>query len=73
MHIAVTLVWGSLRLAPIIHRPEEALEIQPELIFVNGMAHLPQELNFGTPIILPSPATPPSPLTATPEVILPLM
>ena len=27
----------------IIHRPEEALDIQSELIFVNGMVHLPQE------------------------------
>ena len=56
----------------IIHRPEEALDIQSELIFVNGMVHLPQEWNFGTPITLPSPATPPSPLTVTHEVIFPL-
>ena len=27
----------------LIHRPEEALEIQFELIFVNAMVHLPQE------------------------------
>ena len=27
----------------IIHRPEEALDIQSELIFVNGMVHLPHE------------------------------
>ena len=33
--------------------------MQPELIFVNGMVHLPQERNFGTPTTLPSPATPP--------------
>ena len=51
----------------IIHRPDEALEIQSELIFVNGMVHLLHELNFGTPTTLPLPATPPSPLTATPE------
>ena len=38
-----SLVWGSLRLAPIMHRAEEALEIQSELIFVNGMVHLPHE------------------------------
>ena len=34
--------------------------------------HLSQEWNFGTPTTLPSPATPPSPLTATPEAIFPL-
>ena len=27
----------------IIHRPEEALDIQSKLIFINGMVHLPQE------------------------------
>ena len=27
----------------LIHRPEEALEIQSELTFVNGMVHLPPE------------------------------
>ena len=27
----------------IIHRPEEAVDIQSELIFVNSMVHLPQE------------------------------
>ena len=53
----------------IIHRPEEALDIQSELIFVNGMVHLPQEWNIGTPTILPLPATPPSSLTASPETI----
>ena len=36
---------------------------------LNGMVHLPQEWNFATPKILPSPATLPSPLTATHEVI----
>jgi len=32
------------------------LDIQSaaELIFVNGMVHLPQEWNFGTPTTLPS-------------------
>ena len=40
---AVTLVWGSLRPAPIMHRPEEALDIQSELIFVNVMVHVPHE------------------------------
>ena len=53
----------------IIHRPEEALDIRSELIFVNGMVYLPQEWNFGRSTTLPSPATPPSPLTATPEAI----
>ena len=56
----------------LIRRPEEALDIQPELIFINGMVHLLQEWNFGTPTTLPSPVTPPSPLTVTPEVIFPL-
>ena len=42
-------------------------------IFVNGVVHLSQEWNFGKATILPLPATPPSPLTATPEVISPLM
>ena len=51
--------------------PKEALDIQFELIFVNGMVHLTQEWNFGTPTTLPS-ATPPSPLTATREVIYPV-
>ena len=55
-----------------MHRPEEALDIQSELIIINGMEHLPQEWNFGTPTFLPSAATPPSPLTATLEVIFPL-
>ena len=55
----------------LIHRPEEALDIQSALIFVNGMVHLPHEWNFGTPTALPSPTTP-SPLTATPEAIFPL-
>ena len=27
----------------IIHRPEEVLDVQSELIFLNGMVHLPQE------------------------------
>ena len=56
-----------------MHRPEEALGIQSELIFVNGMVQLLQEYNFGTPTTLPSPATPPSPLTVTPEAIFLLM
>ena len=56
----------------IIRRPEEALDIQSELIFVNGMVHLPHDDNFGRPTTLPSPATSLSPLTATPEVIFPL-
>ena len=30
-------------------QPEEALDMQSELIFVNGMVHLPQEWNFGIP------------------------
>ena len=34
---------GLAALAPIIHRPEEALDIQSELIFVNGMINVPQE------------------------------
>ena len=42
---------------------EEELDIQSELMFVNGMVHLPQERNFGTPTSFPSPATPPSPLS----------
>ena len=49
----------------IIHRLEEALDIQSELIFVNGIV-------FGTPTTLSSPATPLSPLTATYEAIFPL-
>ena len=36
-HLGVRL----LCLYNIIHRPEEALDIQSELIFVNGMVHLP--------------------------------
>ena len=40
---------------------KEALDIQSELIFVICMVHLPQEWNFGSPTILPSLATPPSP------------
>ena len=44
-----------------MHRPEEALDIQFELIFLNGVVHLPHEWNFGKPTTLPSPATPPSP------------
>jgi len=28
------------------------LDIQFELIFINGMVHLPQEWNFGTPTTL---------------------
>ena len=36
------------------------------------MVHLPQEWNFGIPTTLPSPATPLSPLTATPKAIFPL-
>ena len=31
-----------------MHRPEEALDIQSELIFINGIVHLPQEWNFST-------------------------
>ena len=30
----------------IIHRPEEALDIHSELIFIIGMVHLPQEWNL---------------------------
>ena len=45
------------------------MDIQSEVIFINGTVHLLQERNFGTPIILPSPATPPSSLTATHEAI----
>ena len=56
----------------IIHRPEEALDIQFELIFINGTVHLPQDWNFGIPTTLPSPATPPSPLTATHKAIFSL-
>ena len=56
----------------LIHRPEEVLDIQSELIFVNGMVHLPQEWNFRTPTTLPSPATPSSSLTATHQAIFPL-
>ena len=52
----------------IIHRPEEALDIQSELTFVDVMVHLPHEGNFDTPTTLPSPATPPSSLTATSKV-----
>ena len=40
-----------------IYRSKEALDIQSELIFVNGMVHLPLEQNFGTPTTLPSPTT----------------
>ena len=54
----------------LIHRPEEVLDIQSE--FINGMVHLPQECNFGTPTTLPSPATPPLPLTVTLKAIFPL-
>ena len=43
--------------------PEETLEIQSELIFVDGMVHLPQEWNFITPTTFPSSATPLSSLT----------
>ena len=56
----------------VIHRLEEELDIQSELIFVNSMVHLPQEWTFGTPTIFHSPATPPSPLTVTHEMIFPL-
>ena len=31
---------------------QEALDIQSELIFVNGMVHLSQDWNFGTPLSL---------------------
>ena len=41
-----------------MRRPEEALDIQSELIFINDMVHLPHEWNFGTSTSLPSPATP---------------
>ena len=34
---------------------------------IQGMVHLHHEWNFGTPTTLPLPATPPSPLTATPK------
>ena len=36
------------------------LDIQSELVFINGMVYLPQKGNFGTPTSFPSPATPPS-------------
>ena len=49
----------------MIHRPEEALDIQSELIFVNGMVQLPQEWNFGTPTVNNSPFT--SYTTGTPH------
>ena len=52
-----------------MHRPKEALDIQSESIFLNGVVHLPYEWNFGKPTALPSPATPSSPLTATPEAL----
>ena len=67
------LIVGIREEHKLIQRPEGTLHIKSDWIFVNGMVHLPQEWNFGTPTILPSPATPPSPLTATPEVIFPLM
>ena len=67
--------WGAVTLLDIIiYRPEEALDIQSELIFINGMVYLdlPQEWNFGIPATLPSPATLLSPLTATPKAIFSL-
>ena len=36
---------------------QEELDIQPEWIFINGMVHLHQEWNFGTPESFPSPTT----------------
>ena len=51
----------------VVHRPEEALDIQSDWMFVNGMVHLPQEWSFGTPTSYPSPATLPSPLTPHPS------
>ena len=33
----------NININNIMHRPEEALDIQSELIFVNGMVHLPHE------------------------------
>ena len=56
----------------MIHKPEEEFEIQAELMFVNGMVHLPQEQNFGTPTTLPPPGTLPSPRIVTREAIFPL-
>ena len=55
----------------IIHRPEKVFDIQSKVIFVNGMVNLAEKWNFGTPTSLPSPATPQSPLTATPEAMVP--
>ena len=51
------------------YRPGEALDIQSELIFANGMVHLSKEWNFDTPTSLFSWATPLLPVTATPEAI----
>ena len=51
------------------YRPGEALDIQSELIFANGMVHLSKEWNFDTPTTLFSWATPLLPVTATPEAI----
>ena len=47
--------------------PQVALDIQSELIFGNGMVHLPQEWNFGTLTGFPSPHTSPCPVTITPH------
>ena len=55
----------------IIHRPEKVFDIQSEVIFINGMVNLAEKSNFGTPTSLPSPATPQSPLTATPKAMVP--
>ena len=38
-----TMINHHTSINKLIHRPEEALDIQSELIFVNGMVHLPQE------------------------------
>ena len=39
-------------LTSIIHRPEEALDIQSELIFINGMVHLTHECcKFQVPLL----------------------
>ena len=42
-------------------------------IWSNSMVHLSHQWHFGTLTTLPSPATPPSSLTATAKVILPLI
>ena len=44
----------------LIHRPEEAMDIQTEWRFVNGLVHLPQDCNLHA--VSFHLATPPSPL-----------